>query len=494
MTPPAWAQSRNTLPGFRPGPMGFNQPPPGYQQPSGYSTPVPPPRQELAPQRGVGLDGSLRPWQQGLDVTPPSPQHPSPQPSVQPQLAGAPQQVGYQAAKAISSSMQATRGRNIWEQAPRPQVPGASVQSPGPGDKLEVDSNSCFAIDVSCIGERKMAYGVPNGFEVEEGGAFTKIGHQNHALLVSTKGYTSGVHYWEFVDLVVPAGEATTGVDVGFRIGVVPRAAGAALNIDGDLRENSGYGEAFAHGGSEGDVRYGDRIGALLDLSGEDGKLSFFVNGRFADVPSISGLRKDRALFPTFCTMGHANARVRFEVTLSPQVPDVALHAQQELQWLQRRREQELALKAKNFSGQDPMLEKAAPALAPLPPQEESRRVGVAVAHTGGTVEVSSQPMDELRLRAGDAILFVEQAVPGSGREWLFEVDNEEVLARDFFYVHVEFDQHAAQEAGSSCGWALKLAFKFVAITPGKAVLKSKYARPNIMEPWTQALPVTVIA
>ena len=54
----------------------------------------------------------------------------------------------------------------------------------------------------------------------------------------------------------------------------------------------------------------------------------------------------------------------------------------------------------------------------------------VALAHRGSTVEISSQLTDDLKIRSGDAILFVELDNISNDKEWQFAVDDEEVLAQ----------------------------------------------------------------
>lgn len=141
-------------------------------------------------------------------------------------------------------------------------------------------------------------------------------------------------------------------------------------------------------------------------------------------------------------------------------------------------------------------------------PQEERRRIQIAMAHTGGTVEISSQLSDDLRLRQGDAVLLVEQSSPSTGCVWQFEIDDEHVLVQDSFYQHAEFDQHATQDASlalpkdalSPSGTVLKLAFKFVALNPGTTLFKSRHAKPpsaadgNAPREWTQNLKVVVVS
>lgn len=306
--------------------------------------------------------------------------------------------------------------------------------------------------------------------------------------------------YWEFADLIAPRKDAPSqNVDVGFCVGVVPRSAGTGLDIDNDLQANGGYGEGFSHGPAEGDLHYGDRLGVLLQLTGEKGKLSFFVNGQFRNVTSIHNLEKTKPLYPAFCTIGHTDTQCRFEVLKNPQIPNIALHAEAEARFLKSAKE---SAERESFG----YLSRR------RSPQEERRRIQIAMAHTGGTVEISSQLGDDLRLRHGDAILFVEQTSLSSGCVWQFEIGDEHVVAQDMFYQHAEFDQHATQDASlalpkdalslSPSGTVLKLAFKFVALAPGTTTFKSRHTRLSAANDtqqasspdWTQYLKITVVA
>lgn len=381
-------------------------------------------------------------------------------------------------------------------------IPAGGVLAGGRAPQLlngvSVDSDECFTIDPSCVGERQMNYGLTNGYEVTDRRTFTKVGNHCHAMILSSRGFNTGAMYWEFADLIVPQKDGMASADIGFKVGVVPRSALSGLDIDSDIHYNNGYGEMFSHGAAEGDLRYGDRVGVLLDLTGDEkGKLSFFVNGVFRNVCSVTGIEQNKPLYPAFSTIGRAGAQVRFEILKSPPVPDLKLHARAEQRYVQQVKEQ--AAQESNYGW----------LLRRRSPQEERRRIQIAMAHSGGTVEISSQLCDDLRLRQGDAVLFVEQSSPISGCVWQFEIENEHVLAQDGLYQHAEFDQHATQDASlalpkdalSPSGTVLKLAFKFVALNPGTAIFKSRHAKPSSASEegtqprdWAQTLKVVVVA
>lgn len=351
----------------------------------------------------------------------------------------------------------------------------------------DVDMDECFAIDVSCTGSRTTGPGnspvQPNGYSLEGGRRFLKIGSQRPALLVSTKGYTSGARFWELLDLVTPPT-----AKISFGIGVVPRSAEVGLDINGDIQQNGGHGAVLTHGGVPGGVRHGDRIGVLLDLTGETGRLSFFLNGQFAGIPSLTGLPKDRPMLPSFCATGCIGAECRFEVLHPPALPDIAAHYEMEKQHLNRKQ-----------PPQDTPVEKPPGGMGALTssmtPEEEARAVEVAMAHTGGTIEFSSQLQEEIALRQGDAVLFVDVGLPRSGAEWFFRIDDERVLARDRFYHHTEFDPHMHDATGNSGCVGLKVAHKFVALQKGQTTFSSRYANPSANarnEEWHQTLRITV--
>merc|ERR1712094_168078 len=107
-------------------------------------------------------------------------------------------------------------------------------------------------------------------------------------------------------------------------------------------------------------------------------------------------------------------------------------------------------------------------------------------AHVGNTVEISSQLQDELRIRQGDAILFVDTGAAGKSSYWDFEVEDEAVLAQDTFYEHAEYDLHAPTQDQIQ----LKYAFKFVALAPGTTTFKSCYAPHGR---WAQKVKVVVV-
>lgn len=342
-----------------------------------------------------------------------------------------------------------------------------------------------FTIDHGCVGVRSLGHGRVNGYLLLDPNSrtFTKVGCWRPALLVSTQGFSGGQHYWEFLDLV----DSTT-AKVSFGIGVVPQADDSSLSVDSDIQQNGGHGAVLTHGDLPGGTKHGDRIGVLLDLTGESGRLSFFLNGHFAGIPSLTGLASACPWRPCFCATGSEGVECRFEVSLPPRMPDLAAHADLE----QRHLEQRSAEEAASAAAKEVPAGGLTFALA-LTPEEEAHAVKVAMAHTGGTLEISSQVRDEIQLRPGDAVLFVDLAVRGSGARWIFGIDDERVLARDVLYQHVEFDLNVHQ-AGIGGGVGLKVAHKFVALKPGQTSFCSRHARPSaVSKEWDQTLRINVV-
>lgn len=381
---------------------------------------------------------------------------------------------------------------------PRP-LPGGFPGGPGSGlpgkpagwgPSAEVDVDECFAVDVSCTGTRQTAGGVMTGYAISPSAPrqFSKVGDSGPALLVSTKGFTSGIRYWEILDLVTPPS-----AKVIFGVGVVPRSAGSGLDIDGDIQRNGGHGAVLTHSDNSNGVRQGDRIGVLLDLTGSTGKLSFFLNGQFAGIPSLTGLPRDRPLLPSFCTSGAQGADARFEVVAPKSLPDLATHCEMERQHLERKRaEQKTEEKA---APAPPSKDMSDPSR--MTAEEQLKAVEIATAHVGATVEISSSLENgtEVRLNQGDAILFVDLGVPGDGANWAFAVEDERVLARDRFYTHTEFDQQMQDPSGAQGGKVgLKVAHKFVALRPGRTAFRSRYARSDPpADEWHQVVQIMVV-
>lgn len=313
-----------------------------------------------------------------------------------------------------------------------------------------------IAIDPSCWGVRRPQYGVENGFESTDGGrTFTKVGHEYSALLVSAQGYTTGIHYFELIDCT------TEEKDVGFRIGCVPRLATVGLDLDSDILENHGIGVRILHGK---DVQYGDRIGVLLELgaSAEKAELKFFKNGAFLHVPVALPLTAPgrTPVYFAVAAAGRPGVQLQFALSPSPSMPDLQAY--------------DVAL-----------------ALQQPPPGKTMavtpQMIAIAQAHQGNTVEISSQLHEELRLRQGDAILFVDTGAPGKAQLWQFEIDAEDVIAQDLFYEHAELDLHT-----QAAEVQLKYAFKFVALRPGTTVFKAGYGPPGATA-WVQKLKVVVV-
>jgi len=305
---------------------------------------------------------------------------------------------------------------------------------------------------------RRPQYGVENGFESTDGGrTFTKVGHEYSALLVSAQGFTNGRHYFELLNCTQEE------KDVGFRIGCVPRLATVGLDLDCDILENHGIGVRVLHGK---DVQYGDRVGVLLDFGAqaEKAELKFFKNGSFLHVPVALPLSAPgrTPVYFAVAAVGRPGVNLQFALVQSPGVPDLQAY------------------------------DAAVAAQAPPPgraPAVTPQMIAIAQAHQGNTVEISSQLQEELRLRQGDAILFVDTGSPGKAQLWQFEIDTEDVLAQDLFYEHAELDLHASPAAAEV---QLKYAFKFVALRPGTTVFKAGYGPPGATA-WVQKLKVVVV-
>lgn len=288
-------------------------------------------------------------------------------------------------------------------------------------------------VDPSCLGERALSYGVPNGW-VESGGTTQKVGHEYSALLLTAQGFTSGRPFFEVVDCC--------GEGVGWRIGCVPRAASQGLDLDTDLPDNGGHGLRLLSGK---DTIYGDRIGCMLDFA--QSQLLFFKNGQFLHTPIKIKCPERVPMFFAVACAGKANVAAGFSVVPRPPTPDLAAY------W------------------------------AAVP---HVQNVDIAFAHTGATVELSSALQEDVRLSVGDALLFVDVGRPASADRWAFRIEEESVVAQDPFYAHVELDLHGSRDPVQ-----LKHAFKFIALSPGTTIFKSGYGLPGKQE-WVQKIKVTV--
>ncbi len=208
------------------------------------------------------------------------------------------------------------------------------------------------------------------------------------SLLVSNKGFSSGIHYWELVDEIA----SSDGVEL--KIGVLPRSLDAVINLHKSLDSNRGFGCTLIHGRN---VHAGDTIGVLLDLSSgsSTGKLSFFVNGQFrGEALSVVDIPKNRALFPAFSLQsqhgqpqqgqqqqpqGGKTRECHIQVREEPaKLPNLEEHERDERAFLDSCRTEILARK-------------------------------IAFAHTGSTLEINSLVSEDLKINKGDAILFVER-------------------------------------------------------------------------------------
>merc|ERR1719460_143227 len=330
--------------------------------------------------------------------------------------------------------------------SPAKEVPQVSVKPP----------TEVTLIDPSCWGVRTLSYGVENGFESLDGGrTFTKVGHEYAALLVSAQGFTSGVHYFEIVDCTNDDNE------IGFRIGCVPRMATVGLDLDSDILENHGVGVRVIHGK---DLQYGDRIGVLVDLGAggqPKAELKFFKNGSFLHVPVTLPLANPgrTPVYFAIASAGRPNSELSFALVPSPSLPDLKAY------------------------------DAAVAEHKPSPPKAlvvTPAVLAIAQAHVGNTVEISSALHEELRLRQGDAILFVDTGSPTKIEQWQFEIDSEDIVAQDLFYEHAELDLHSVNDV------QLKYAFKFVALRAGTTVFKAGYGPPGATA-WTQKIKVIVV-
>mmetsp|Transcript_4626 Transcript_4626/g.10189 ORF Transcript_4626/g.10189 Transcript_4626/m.10189 type:complete len:485 (+) Transcript_4626:30-1484(+) len=337
----------------------------------------------------------------------------------------------------------------------------------------EAPDVSCepFVADPSCLGERYTHLGL-NGFLESSPGVLTKLGSSSFAMVLSMKGFTSGCSYWEFVDAVE---DDRSEEMVGFRVGVVPRSANIALDVDCDILDNVGYGAWFLHS-SQADhvpgkvVGSGDRIGLMLDLTGAYGKLMLFVNGEFAG-PTIDGIPKDRPLYPALSTVGRPDVVVALTAPTKFLAPSLRKHAAAEQAYL--------ASLAQNASANSQVVSKAG--------------LHIALAHVGSTVEMSSHTREKVTLRRGDAVLYVETVVQGSGGclDWSFDIDDEAILAKDPYYTHRELDLGVAGENGHREGLTLKVAYKFVAVGSGVTWFRSAPVTGD--RGWAQTVKIEVV-
>jgi len=346
-------------------------------------------------------------------------------------------------------------------------TPGQSVRSTSPlvesSTRILDTAVVCepFDVDPSCL-LRGAVGDHCNGFYADGPRVFSKVGHNRCALVLSTKGYTSGFTYWEFVDRI-PHGS------VGFRVGVVPRSASTALNVDGDILDNEGHGAWFTHG--VGGVEFEARIGVALDLRYRSGRLLFFVNGEFAHA-TVEGIPKDRPLYPAFSSPGKQGVELTMCTPTAMMPPDLKRHAEAEGRYAAER----------GRYGQGQVV---------LPPARLADSAAqVAQAHTGTTVEVPSHVRDPVEVQLGDALLFVDAAPieAAESGEWFFEVDDPGVLAQDVFYRHQEYD---FQTSEGEQRVVLRIAFKFVCVGVGVTWLRGVLAaeRPTT---WPPAIKVQV--
>ncbi|CAD7922413.1 unnamed protein product [Amoebophrya sp. A120] len=333
----------------------------------------------------------------------------------------------------------------------------ASMQQFQDGANINACNNTqCFVVDVSCLGANR------SGFLEAEPGAYVRSG-TGTGMLLSVKGFSSGKHYWEFLNTAEPGPQQqTAGVDIKF--GVVPRGVETRININQSVEENEGHCVTLAQGRH---FRPGDTLGVLLDASQPQAKLSFWINGKFsADARSLPDIPKSYPLFPAISLEGSEASSCSFVIKENPPVPDLLRHAQAEAEH-----------EASGSHG--------------ATYQDELSARKVAGFHTGNTVEISANVTEDLSLTVGDAVLFVELEDVADENEWRFAIDREDVVAQDVFYLHREFDLNF--HPGHT---VLKVAFKFVALAPGVAVFRSCYhgARcgPPSAASWRQTLRVVV--
>lgn len=321
-----------------------------------------------------------------------------------------------------------------------------------------------FTVDSSCLGERSID-GEITGFLREGASSFVKLGYNTNALLISARGFGNREHYWEFQDMIESDGD----IETSYRVGVVPRSLQKPVDINNTIEHNGGFSVWVDHGPKEDQMKYGDRMGVYLICIDDEATMHFFKNGKFCGIFSLRAIPVDKPLYPAICVKGHHSARSAINITSSPRVPCLSEHQEKESEFVKTR--QQLSIK-KCFT-------------RPMYPMAQQKKI--ASSHLGGTVEISSQLTEELKLRAGDAILFVDQH-DDDDSEWQFETVEDNVLAQDFFYHHQEYDVHSSATANT-----LKVAFKFVALAPGVAILKSAYTPTQQVPKWTQKLKVVVV-
>lgn len=315
-----------------------------------------------------------------------------------------------------------------------------------------------------------MKTGDVNGFRMEKIDAtleddtcYVKIGSTHHALLIAAKGYTSsGQHYWEFRNGINNV--TKDAVNVEFSIGVIPRSITQGVDIDNTMENNGGICARLVHG--SGGFEFGDHIGLHLDCNGESASLRFFKNGKFCKALTVTGIPTDRLLYPALCLRGHERAHCAFSTVPNPPMPNLVEHKRAEEAYLAE-------TKAMKTVGRRHLSD------------DQMRQI--SIAHRRGTVEISSSLHDDLTLTLGDAILFVEQQAEDDGR-WEFEIADQQVLAQDSYYYHQEFDLHSP-----SPGNVLKVAYKFVAISPGSTQFRSCYKLHTLQAPqWKQGIRIHV--
>eukprot|EP00397_Hematodinium_sp_SG-2012_P015077 GEMP01015349.1.p1 GENE.GEMP01015349.1~~GEMP01015349.1.p1 ORF type:complete len:651 (+),score=117.53 GEMP01015349.1:183-2135(+) len=334
-----------------------------------------------------------------------------------------------------------------------------------------------FVVDISCLGERNLKNDI-NGFiktrlnEDSDENAFVKLGSRNDAMLISAKGYANGQHYWELQDCIEIDDDSEP--QIRFCVGLVPRSIRQAVDIDMTIANNSGFSLGLTHGLGKTEFQYGDRIGVHLDCTGHMAVMRFFKNGQFSATGcglSLKNIPKDKPLYPALCMMGHASAHCAFSVVPSPTMPNIAEHEEREADYIaimehEVRRTKLCTLRRPQYS--------------------DKRKRDISLAHRGATVEISSALNNELAIRQGDAILFVDKHVDEEC-EWHFDVSDDEILAQDTFYLHQEFDLHSP----TACT-VVKVAYKFIALSPGIVEFRSSYAPMQGIPQWRQAVRIVI--
>jgi len=322
-----------------------------------------------------------------------------------------------------------------------------------------------FSVDASCLGFKSI-YGEDTGFIRSDRDPllYQKYGSAT-SLLISSRCVTNGKFFWEF-ECIIENNRDT----VPFCVGAIPRTLETRIDVNKSITQNSGFSQTLEFGTPDG-VKQNDRIGIYLLCSENDyATMFFFRNAQFDNILSIKNIPTNASLFPAISVAGDESASIKFRIVQRPVVPDLNAHQMKEREFVELR---DRIMRMRNFKKGNEY--------------NQILKENIANAHRGGTIEISAQLTEDLKLKVGDAILFVEQHEKPD-YSWEFNISDDRIFAQDHFYHHQEFDLH-----GPGTGHALKVAYKFIALASGFVQFKSSYVEEQSAPFWRQNLVIEVM-